>query len=356
MMERRRLGRTGLEVGVVSLGTEYLVEATRETVVEVVREAVAGGVSYFDVLFAYPHYRDNFGAAFEGLRDEIAVAGHLGVAEQDGQYRMTRDVRESEEIFDDLLRRLNTDRVDVLFLSNCDSEEDYERIFAPGGLADLANRLRKEGKARFIAFSGHTVATSRKAVESGAIDVLMHNVSLAGDATPGRTELHQLCASRDVGLIAMKPFAGGSLLLPDARPRVTPVQCLSYVLAQVGVATVVPGVKNLHELRAVLDYLDAAPDERDFSGLVGQFQDDVEGRCVYCNHCLPCPAGVDVGKVNRLMDAAAHGVGESLADDYAALDAKASDCTECGQCVERCPFDVDVVARMHRTAELFEKG
>jgi len=60
----RKLGRTGLEVSIIGLGTEYLNRKPRDTVVSVVREAIDKGVSYFDVVFAFPEYRDNMAAAF----------------------------------------------------------------------------------------------------------------------------------------------------------------------------------------------------------------------------------------------------------------------------------------------------
>ena len=126
-METRELGRTGLCVGAIGLGTEYLIEVPRQTVVSAVREAVDKGVNYLDVLFAFAHYRDNFGAALDGLRGEVILAGHLGAAEQDGQYRRTRDPAECEDLIHDLLRRLRTDYLDVLFLHNCDEEDDYRQ-------------------------------------------------------------------------------------------------------------------------------------------------------------------------------------------------------------------------------------
>jgi len=367
-MEIRRLGRTGLEVGAIGLGTEYLVEAERETVISVVHEAVDNGVNYFDVLFAYPHYQDNFGAAFAGLRDRILIAGHLGSAEQDGQYRKARDLAECEALFHDLLRRLRTDRVDVVFLSNCDDPEDYERVMAPRGLLELARNLREAGKARWIGFSGHQVPVSRRAVDSGAVDVLMHAVNLSGDAAEGRKDLYHACAARDVGLIAMKPFGGGALLAgfgpedPADRPfggdvalpaRPTPVQCLSYALAQPGAAMAVPGVKNVEELRAALAWLEADEEARDFSAALGMFREALDGQCVYCNHCQPCPAGIDIGKTIRLADTAARGGAAPLLDDYRRLPARASDCIECGQCTDRCPFGVDVIAAMRRAVEAF---
>jgi len=67
-MPTRVLGRTGLQVGVIGLGTEYLFNKDRKTVVETIREAVDRGVNFFDVLGPFPEYRDNMGAAFSGLR------------------------------------------------------------------------------------------------------------------------------------------------------------------------------------------------------------------------------------------------------------------------------------------------
>jgi hypothetical protein len=354
-MEYRMLGRTGLQVGVIGLGTEYLTEASRRTVVSVVREAVASGVNYFDVLYAFAHYRDNFGAAFAGLRDRLIVAGHLGSAEKDGQYRRTRDVAESEALIHDLLRRLHTDCVDVLFLSNCDARDDYRRLMAPGGFLELARRFREQGKARFIGFSGHKVPVALRAVASGAVDVLMHMISLSGDAEQDRKALYHRCVAAGVGLIGMKPYAGG-VLLQGTAPSVTPVQCLSYALSQPGVSTVVPGVRNLRQLRAALAYLDASDEERDFSAVLPHSQKELKGTCVYCNHCLPCPAGIDVGRTLRLLGTARYVGRDACAAEYGALKAKASDCIECGACMERCPFQVDVMAALREAAGTFEEG
>ena len=323
-METRQLGRTEMAIGAIALGTEYLIDPPRETVVAVVREAVERGVNYVDALFAYPHYRDNLGEALRGLRGRVCIAGHLGAAETDGQYRLTRDIPESEDLFHDLLKRLHTDYVDVLFLSNCDAEDDYRRVMGADGLLDLARQLQQKGLARLVGFSGHQVPTSLKAVESGEIDVLMHTVNFKADATPGRKDLFRTCAARNVGLIAMKPFAGGSLLRKNAPTAVTPAQCLAYALSRPGVTAVLPGVANLAELREDLDALTAQPSERDFSAVLPAFQKEPEGECCYCNHCLPCPAGIDIGKTTRLLDAAAGGASPALAAEYARLPAPAS--------------------------------
>ncbi|MBU0492792.1 MAG: aldo/keto reductase [Chloroflexi bacterium] len=369
-MQVRTLGHTGLNVSEIGLGTEYLNGQPRETVVSVIHQALDRGVNYIDVVFGFASYQEHLAAALEGCRDQVVLTGHLGSTEKDGQYRCSRDVKQSERFILDQLARFKTDHVDVLMLHNLNTLKQYEGLLAPGGILELALRLRQEGKARFIGLSGHDVAMALRAVEHGPIDVLMFPVNPVNHALPGRQELFNACARQGVGIVAMKPFAGGKLFQHNrtvymARyqtggesskkkmPRgVTPVQCLSYVLAQ-GVATTVPGVKDPDELAATLAYLDAAPEERDFSAVLADFQEYVTGECVYCNHCLPCPSAIDIGQVNRLVDQAADGVSESLHTAYAALPARASDCIECGACTERCPFGVDVVPRMRRAVELF---
>ena len=376
-MQHRRLGRTGLEVSAIGLGTEYLIDRPREHVVGVVRQAIGQGVNYFDLFWAQPEFRDNMGAAFQGHRDSVFLTSHLGATHRDGQYEVTRDVEAGERFFLDYLERLGTDYVDVLFLHNCNPQEDYDALMRAGGLLDLARRFQREGVARFVGLSGHNVATALQAVESGCIDVLMFPVNLSTHTVPGNADLHQACVAHNVGLVAMKPYAGGNLLrgervidiedfqmgrtqMMGAPTRfeksatVTPVQCLSYVLSQPGVSTLVPGCKDLHELGQALAYWRATEDERDFSAVLPDFERYPAGQCVYCNHCLPCPAVIDVGRTVDLLDRARGGVTGELQAEYDALPVKASACVQCGDCVERCPFGVDVIAKLEGAVALFE--
>lgn len=370
-MEYRKLGKTGLNASVIGLGTEYLYGQSRETVVSVVHEAIERGVNYIDLIFPFAEYRDKFGAALQGRRERVILAGHLGATAKDGQYFKTRSLKRSETYFLDLISRLGTDYVDIVMLHNFNTVKDYDHVMQPKGLISLARRFRQEGKARFIGISAHSIAVASKAIESGQIDVLMFPVNLAGNAMPGRKELLSLCARQVTGLVAMKPFAGGKLLQKGTvrvakyqtggevvktkiTSRISPEQCLSYVLAQEGVSTALTGVKDTAELAAALHTLEATTEEKDFSPILANFGKYVEGECVYCNHCLPCPVVIDIGQVNRLLDAAQQGISEALRMAYDALPVKASACTECGACTERCPFGVDVIPKMRQAAEVFE--
>ena len=371
-MQYRTLGRTGLRVSAIGLGTEYLIDRPREDVVSVIRKAVAEGVNYFDLFFAQPEFRNNMAAAFEGRREQVYMTCHLGSAQIDGQYESVRDPELSREFVEDFLTRFRTDYADVLFLHNSDSQEDYDTIMRPGGLKDVALELKRAGRARFIGFSGHNVETARQAVESGVIDVLMFPISIGGNAVPGKPELFTACARNNVGLVAMKAFCGGKLLadwtsaelntwqLGGADRTVertgmpTPIQVLHYALCQIGVSTVVPGCKNLDELAADLAYLDADEEERDFAETLSDIRQFDRGDCVYCNHCLPCPSRIDIGHTIRLLESGADGKTAAMESEYRELPSPASACIECGSCEERCPFEVRIIPRMREAAALYE--
>ena len=371
-MEYRKLGRTGLEVSAVGLGTEYLINLPREHVVAVVREAIEQDVNYFDLFFAQPEFRDNMGEAFSRDRERVMLAAHLGATWVDDQGDRSRDPAVCEQYFHDFLGRFRTDYVDVLMLHNCDEQDDYDQLMRSGGPVDLARRYKQQGKARFIGYSGHTVETSLQAVRSRDIDVLMYPVNLAGHSIPGRNELFSECVARGVGLVAMKTYAGGKLLQEwqrldmhrfyfggesrefDRSKAVTPVQCMAYTLAQVGVATVVPGCADLDQLSDTLAWLTATDGEKDFSDIVADFREYVTGECVYCNHCLPCPSSIDIGHTIRLLETARGAPSAELRAEYDAMPSNASDCTQCGQCEERCPFGVETMSKMAQAEKLFD--
>jgi len=380
MMKYRKLGRAGIDVGIIGLGAEYLEHVSRATVTSVVHEAIDKGVNYIDLFLASPGVRDNFGAALKNKRLQVMIAGHLGSVLQNGQYCRSRDKIVCQKFFEDLLTRLKTDYIDALMLHFVQKSDDYEAVFDSEGLLGLALKLKKEGKARFIGVSSHNVSMALKAVNSGHIDVLMFPVNPAFDTYLGdmevegtykdilyrqlatadkesmlkRKALYHACAVRNVGLVAMKPYAAGVLFRENPSSIVlTPVQCLNYVLSQPAVCTVVPGCKNVAEMKAALSFLEATDEEKDYSTIKADSLLKLKGNCQYCNHCLPCPVGIDIGTTTRITDTAKYELNDSVVSSYEALAVLASACTECGACMERCPFGVDVISNMNRAVDIF---
>ena len=352
-MKTRILGRTGLEVGVLGMGTEYLVGQEEEAYIRCFQTAADRGVNYIDVLFSYPEYRDRIGKAIAGRQDQYTITGHIGCAESDGQYRRTRNVPECATLFDDLLQRLDIEKVQIVMVQFVDTEDDYDRVMGSEGLYDLAKELKRAGKADHIGISIHDYTSAERAALSGAFDVIMFPIGVILAPVP-REGFFDACAKNNVGVVAMKPYGGGRLFRIADGIGIDPCRLVGYPLLNAAVSTVITGVKNDEELLGAISGMEAIPSPEELRRYAGQIHKAGKGDCVYCNHCLPCPAHINIGELMMALDEARkNGVEGWQKEAYEDLKAKGSDCTECGVCETRCPFEVPVMERMKEAVSLF---
>ena len=350
MMEYRKLGRTGLDVSVIGLGTEHM-EQQRDTMDVVLHTAVEAGVNYVDLLHIRPDYWDLFGPVLRLYRDKLVLAAHWG-----GGPRYDMDY--CQRTFANILSCVGNDYAEVAMLTMVDTERKW-KVWVQESLEHL-RRYQEQGRIRDIGMSTHRPPMALKAVNSGLIDVLMFPLNLTSHVVEPEIAVCQACADQDVGLVAMKPYRGGTLFVVDGKPSgITPAQCLHYVLS-LPVSTTVPGIKNVEELRATLHYWEATDEEKDYGPVLTDVHRYLAGWCTSCNHCLPCPLDIDIAQVMGLEFWAQWALEEDndekeeILAAYAALQAKASECIECGDCLERCPFEVDIIAKMQTAAEVFE--
>jgi len=379
----RTLGRTGIRVSAVALGCEGFMHKTAGEVRECFDHAIARGINFVDIYSSNPELRSNIGAALEGRRENFIIQGHLCTTWENGQYLRTRDAAKTIASFDEMLRQLRTDYVDVGMIHYVDAEADFREVF-DGKIIRIARRLKEEGRIRAIGMSSHNPAVARMAVETGEVDVIMFSINpcydllppdedvdklwaeesyaaALHDIDPERARLYDLCENTGVGIDVMKVYGGGDLLSEENSPfgrKMTPVQCIEYALTRPAVAAVMVGCKDCAEIDAALAWCDAAPEERDFASVMaylGKFS--WRGHCMYCGHCAPCSAGIDIASVNKFynLTVARNEVPETVREHYAALTHHAGECIACGACETRCPFGVDIISSMRRAAEKFGK-
>ena len=120
-----------------------------------------------------------------------------------------------------------------------------------------------------------------------------------------------------------------------------------------------PGPQNIDHLNGALEYVHASDGEKKYGLLAEDLTDRLRGQCVLCNHCLPCPEEISIPQVIDHTNYLDYYSGTEMSTDlnrdfYSSLTVKASVCTECGVCEDRCPFGVEIIAKMHRAVELFE--
>jgi predicted aldo/keto reductase-like oxidoreductase len=283
---------------------------------------------------------------FRAYRDKLVLAVHWG-----GGPRYDLDY--CQRTFADVLSRVGNDHVEVAMMTMIDDGERKGREWREASLEHL-RRYQEQGRVGLIGSSAHDTEIARQAVSSGLLDVLMFPLNIIGHDSEQERALVQACVDHGVSLVAMKPYHGGTLFSVDGQPTgITPAQCLGYVFS-LPVSTAVPGPKNLAEWQATLRYEQASEEEKDFRPVLDTLHDRLAGQCVYCHHCLPCPEGIEVGWVLWHVDQARGGDLDQVREWYSGYPVKASACVECGICVERCPFGVDIMAKLHEAVELFE--
>jgi len=380
-MEYRTLGRTGMKVSVIGLGCEGFTGKSATEVRDDFSLALNCGINFFDCYSSEPELRSNFGAALKGRREQFFIQGHMCSYWENGQYLRTRDLDKTVFAFDDLLRRMGTDYIDIGMIHYIDSEDDYHQVF-DGPILKYALQLREQGKIRAIGISSHNPKVAGMAVETGFIDVLMFSVNPCYDLQPAgedveqlwadenyakpmenidreREKLYELCGHHGVGIDVMKAYGGGDLLDAANSPfgrAFTPVQCLEYALSRPAVASVMAGCRTQAQIKAAVSWCDAAQAEKDFSTVLrGLDRFSWKGHCMYCGHCAPCPQGINVASVTKFLNLARvqNSIPETVREHYKVLPHHASECIACGACESRCPFGVKVRQNMQNAAELF---
>ena len=362
-MEYRVHPKTGDRISVIGIGTGPIFDATEKEAAAALTYACEHGVNYLDFATAGAGTFPYAGAALSSVRKQLFYQIHFGANYASGEYGWTTDLDTVKRQVDWQLKELRTDYIDFGMIHCLDEARDWNTYQENGVLAYLLE-MKNAGVVRHIGLSSHTPELAQAILDTGLVEQLMFSINPAYDYQHGefaigsaeeRMALYRRCEAEGVGICVMKPFSAGQLLDGRTSPfgkALTKVQCIQYALDKPGVLTVLPGVRNAEDVREALSWLDASPEERDYAVLGTFTPQDVTGSCVYCNHCAPCPAGLNIGLINKYYDLSR--IGDPMAaDHYGKLGRHASDCVACGHCDRRCPFRVPQSERMREIAAYF---
>lgn len=369
-MKYNLIPRTGTKVSQLGLGGEHVGPMDLQVIQSTVNAAMEGGVNLVELFMPQPDIRDKMSAAIRPFRKDLLLMGHIGsTLTDDGQYLRSRDPVRCERFVDDFLTRYHTDTIDFGMLHYIDTDEDFRKSFETPFL-DYALRLKQSGKIRYIGASSHNAATAIRMVKTGLVDVLLFSLNPAQDIlpevdnndyfvdatyanltqqrlNPTRRRLYDLCAEQGVGILVMKAMGCGRMLTSQnglSRP-LTPLQCIHYAATRPGVASVVVGCTSPKQVAEMLSYENAPAEALSFADVMEGMTTPEPGKCMYCNHCLPCPRQLDIGSITHALDM----------HDLEALKALApapSACIRCGLCEPNCPFGVDIRGNMAKAAQL----
>ncbi len=356
-MQKRRLGRTNLEVSVIGFGGIPIVKVSKEGACKMIRRAFDLGINYFDTARAYGDGEEKLGMALEDIRDKVIIATKTHQRTREDAARA--GLKQS-------LRKLRTNRIDIVFLHGIDDEKTLKQAMKAEGSLTALREARTQGRIDFIGISGHRPYILAKAIKTGEFDVILVPLNLINrEATE---ELLPLAKEVDVGIVVMKPFGGTDYrfvrqewwgtYVPD-KTEFSQIfgggmskteRALKFVLAHT-ISTVIPGFSSIEEIEA------AAKVGREFVSLTSREVKDIRfGElppspfCRLCRLCMPCPEGLNIPLILTLQTYHTfHGIKEWTRQVYDKLSTKVDSCTKCGECEPKCPYKLPIIEVLLQT-------
>jgi len=317
------LGKTTLKVRRIGFGGIPIQRLGLEESDRLIRRAVDLGINFFDTSRIYTDSEEKLGRVFHSCRDKVVIASK---SYSRGGAEVSIDIETS-------LKALQTDYIDVMQCHNVASVNDLQQILAPNGALEALQKAQKAGKIRYIGISGHKPPVLIEALRQFDFATLQVPLNLV--ETGALDELIPLAKEKQIGVIAMKPMAGGAVQNVGLNLR--------FILTH-GADVAIPGMDAENQVKENLSVLDnLAPLTGEEEAILDRERQELgESFCRRCEYCMPCPEGLPISFLHVLN---AYYFRYNLKDwawqRIDSLPKSFKDCVACGQCVSRCPYNLD---------------
>src|SRR5258707_6810135 len=247
---RRTLGRTGEKVSMVGLGGYHIgSQKDEQESIRIIRTAIDNGINFLDNCWDY-----------NGGESEVRMGKALRGGYRQKAFLMTkidgRTKTAAASQLNESLRRLQTDRIDLLQFHEVIRDSDPDRIFAEGGGMEAVLEAQKTGKIRFIGFTGHKspdihlkmLATASK--HSFTFDAVQMPLNvMEAHFNSFEKKVLPVLTKGGIGVLGMKPMGDPFILRSKT---VTPIECLHYAM-NLPTSVVITGCDSLPILQQAVD-------------------------------------------------------------------------------------------------------
>ena len=335
-MEYKILGKTGLKVSSLAFGALQFARIERSEAVRLVHSAYEYGINLIDTAHMYPNSEEILGEALNGIRDKVYIITKS----------LSRNKKNFLNDFNQSLTRLNTDHIDIFMFHNISKNEEFEFI-QNEGIIDALIKEKQKGKIRFIGFSCHNPAVIDRFYELDDFSVLMVPLNFMTNEYVDKPIVEKF-TKFDIGLLAMKPFGGGRLIDIEL--------CFKF-LKNYPKFIPVAGMQNLRELKENIKFIESKDflNDNDEEKIKKITQELGTKFCRQCGYCMPCPNNIAITDVNFIkvyykqmpMNKFNNMGLEKIVET-------AKKCTECGECIDKCPFNLDVPSIIKENIKFYE--
>ncbi len=342
-----------------------------EKAIKMIRYAIDHGVNYVDT--AWPYHKEQseilVGKALkDGYRKKVKITTKLPSwlinKKEDMDYYLNKQ-----------LEKLQTEHIDFYLLHTLNREywENYKKL----DVFKWLEKVQKAGKIKYIGFSFH----DKYDLFTEIVDYydkwdfcqIQYNY-LDTEFQAGKKGL-KYAADRNLGVIIMEPLRGG--LLAGEQPvdiqkiwqkskikRTAADWALQWLWNQEEVSLVLSGMSTLKQVKENVESTNSSAINsltKKELGLIKEVQKEYEKlspiTCTGCSYCVPCPNNVDIPENFDLYNHAhIYNSYEKQSKKYQAMDEKnrASQCIQCGECLDKCPQNLEIIELLAKVKDYFE--
>jgi uncharacterized protein len=388
-MQYRKFGSLDWEVSALGFGCMRLpgsfgmIGANAAESERIIRAGIDQGINYIDTAWPY-HLGESekiLGQVLQdGYREKVKLVTKLPMF-------MVRKTEDFDRFLNTQLKRLQTETLDM-YLFHAMNAAELEKVKRLGLIAKMEEAVR-DGRIRNIGFSFHdTAPVFREIVDYYNWDMAMIQYNYMDTAIQATTDGLEYAHSKGIAVVVMEPLKGGTLANPpaealavmrDAPVQRTPVDwALQFLWNRPEVAVVLSGMGSQEMVdqncasasRSGVHSL--TPEEEDvIHRLAAIYRQKILVPCTACEYCMPCPVGVNIPQNFAILNSV------SLEDswlrrlrnrlNYRKLESRpdaardngngdASLCINCGQCLEKCPQEIDIPAELENVHAILGKG
>ena len=334
-MKYVRLGKSELKVSRVGFGGIPITRVSYEQAEKCILTAIDLGINYIDTATDYGDSEEKIGKAIKSLnRNELVIATKSPPSNPE---RLM-------ECIDQSLRRLQIDTVDLYQFHCINNENVLEKSLE---LLPVLEKAKQQGKIRHIGATVHGVELINKVLETNAFETLMIALNFivreaADVALPNARK-------KDVGVIAMKPMAGGHIDNANL--------AFKYFL---GFDDIVPlvGIEKPEEIKQIVEILNEQTpiNEEEIREMDAIRKEQGDRFCRRCEYCMPCEHGVKIFPLTIFKSFAARfPIKELVTGNWVDMFDTVQKCIQCGQCEKKCPYNLEIMEILRENAAYFKE-
>jgi predicted aldo/keto reductase-like oxidoreductase len=363
-LNKRRLGRTNLQISIIGFGGTWISEIDTPTAIGVIKSAFELGINYFDTARWDGDSEEKIGHALKDTRDQCIIATKTG----------SRTKKESLDDLQKSLQLLQTNNVDIIQLHGIDDEKTLTKAISTNGVLQTCKEAQRKKLTKFIGITGHKPQILTKAIKTGEFDTVL--VPLNAITRQAEEELLPTAKDLDVGVLAMKSLSAktSNLITCTYQPSLSLVSdepelknllgqnsnemvhsLLRYNLSK-DIASTITGLRSISEVKT------ASTAGASYQGLTTteqkRFKFTLGNYCRDCGLCMPCPEKINIPAVLHFYTFySVYGLKNWAKKLYTGLDIKSDRCIKCGMCQPKCPYTLPIehmLQKAHKTLNLSE--